>query len=186
MVTKIKKSKKKIPLVFAVAFVLISVAGTVWFINKDDKASRQATDATASSIDYGPPSEEVIQETEQNKKELEQKFGSQNSSQPANSGSGANQASAVLTNLAVDQQEVRGSGIITNVFEENGTCTLTLTKGTVSVSGTSQGFVDVNKTTCPPISISRNKLSSGEWLGVLSYNSSTSSGSSAIQKVNIP
>ena len=181
MVRKIKSvSNKKILILMTVA-VLAATGGVVWFVNQGDEST---TSQSEDIINYGPATEQEKQETEQHKQELENKLGPGNSSTPSSQPS--SQASVVMTYANLTNQSVESGGFVSNALEEGGTCTLTLTKGSAKVTGTSQGFIDVNKTACPTISINRNQLNSGEWTVVLSYSSSSASGSSAPEIINVP
>src|SRR4030095_16005060 len=184
MVSKIKRALNKKTLLVIVA-ILIATVGVVWFVNRGDDTPSTSNSQPDSSINYGPPTEEEKQETERHKQELEDKLGSDNSSTPAPpSGS---QASIVMTYATYTNGGVEASGFVSNVFEDGGTCTLTLSKGSLSVTGNSQGFVDVNKTSCPPIVINRSQIpESGDWTAVLSYSSSSAKGSSSSQTINVP
>jgi hypothetical protein len=130
-------------------------------------------------VNYGPPTKEEIKETEQHKQELEKKLGTGNTPPPPST---SKQANVIVTYASVSETR----GYVGNVFEDGGTCTATFTKGSVKVSGTSSGITDVNKTTCPAIAIDPSKLSSGDWTVVLSYSSSTASGTSESKTVSVP
>lgn len=180
---KIKKSKKKSLIIIIVTLILsCSVGLIVWKKISESQRNKNTVD-TANPINYDPPSEEIIKETEEYKKDLEQKTGTENSlAQPTNPAT-AGQASVVITSLIIEGGKVRASGIVSNIFEEGGACTLTLSKGTTRLTGTSQGFQDVNKTTCAPIYID---ASSGEWAAVLSYSFQSTNGSSTPQTISVP
>jgi uncharacterized protein YxeA len=128
-------------------------------------------------VNYGGPTEAEKKEAEDHKKQLEK---DQHNSQ--SSGNAAQNATVVITYLS--SSEARG--YITNVLEDGGTCTITLTKGSSKVTASSTGIMDVNKTTCGPMSISPGQLTSGDWTAVLSYTSSKANGSSAPQKLSVP
>ena len=56
-----------------------------------------------------------------------------------------------------------------------GTCTLTATKGEVSLTGTSTATADASTTSCGTVSISGAALTPGTWTAVLSYSSAAGS-----------
>src|SRR4051794_16522139 len=68
---------------------------------------------------------------------------------------------------------------VAGVAESGGTCTLTLTAGTRSVTAKVAGEPDSASTSCPNLTAPGAKLSSGTWSAVVSYASSSVSGKSA-------
>lgn len=137
----------------------------------------------SAGVNYGPPSDAEKKETEQFKKDLEKKTTTQSS--PSNSSSASKQANVTMSYANYESNQVSSAGFVNNVFEDGGVCTLTLSKGSTKITGTSTGLQDVNKTTCSPINIDRSKLGPGEWSAVLSYSSSSASGSSPARIVNV-
>lgn len=72
------------------------------------------------------------------------------------------------------------------VVEGGGVCTATFTKGSLSVTETSEGFVDATTTQCSIMNIPRaNFPSSGTWSLVLAYESSEYAGRSTEKRVEI-
>lgn len=168
------KNKRNLIIIIATLLLLGGVAGAFILKNKN-KPSGIGPDG----INYNPPTEAEKKETEQFKKDLEARTNNQTNN-------ASSQANVTMTYLTYQDNKVSSAGFINNVFEDGGTCTLTLTKGSAKVSAASTGLQDVNKTTCPSISIERSKLQSGEWSAVLSYSSSTISGSSSARSINVP
>lgn len=126
-------------------------------------------------VNYGPPTSAEKKETDQHKKQLEENQNNQSSDSKPKIG-------VVITYLSTTEARGYASG----VFEDGGTCTLTLTKGSSKITGTSTAVADVNKSTCGPISIDQSQLSSGTWTAVLSYSSPSGTGSSESQTLNVP
>ncbi|MBI5357971.1 hypothetical protein HZB74_03955 [Candidatus Saccharibacteria bacterium] len=88
--------------------------------------------------------------------------------------------SVVITNAQADSI----TSYVSGVFEDGGTCTATITKGSSEIIKTSKGFKDATHTTCAPIFLKSSDFpSSGTWAVKMSYSSSTSEGQS--QTVNI-
>ena len=85
-----------------------------------------------------------------------------------------------------DSGAVTVRGYLQGVVEDDGICTLTLTNGERSVTATKSGTSNVTDTSCGNVSIAGSKLSPGSWKAVLSYASSTSSGSSEPVDVDVP
>lgn len=83
-----------------------------------------------------------------------------------------------------DVVEIRG--FVSNIYEDGGVCTATLTSGTNTVTQTSAAFKDATTTLCGTIDIPRNKfVTGGDWQATLSYSSATVSGKSASHAVSV-
>lgn len=162
--------KRKVLITLAV-LVLAGVGVWLWQNDQDDK--RSAAGENSASIE----AEKKATKDFDNRLQEQKKNDSGNS--PGDS-SGLKVANVIMVSATASEAR----GYISNVLEEGGTCTATYVKGDSKVIGTSIGFIDVNKTTCAPVSVSG--LSPGEWTAVLSYKSSTASGSSGAQTVSVP
>ena len=77
-------------------------------------------------------------------------------------------------------------GYLQGVVEDDGTCTLTLTRDGRSVTAERAGTSNVTQTSCGAVSVPRSQLATGTWTAVLSYRSSTSNGSSEPVEVDVP
>jgi hypothetical protein len=100
----------------------------------------------------------------------------------------ATDASIFLTRSEwdADAAAVYVSGYLEGVVEDDGTCTLTLTKDGQSVSATKPGTSNVTNTSCGQLTIAGSELSTGAWTATVSYSSSASSGSSEPVQVEVP
>jgi hypothetical protein len=76
-------------------------------------------------------------------------------------------------------------GYVDGLVESGGTCTLTLTQGQTSLTGTTQAEPDAASTTCGEVAV-RDGLTPGAWQAVLSYSSAAHSGSSPAVTVEVP
>jgi hypothetical protein len=77
------------------------------------------------------------------------------------------------------------NALVTGVFEEGGTCTATFTKGSGTLSKTSVGFQNVSYTQCAPMNIEAGFLTPGTWSVVVTYSSTSASGSSTSQIMEV-
>jgi hypothetical protein len=169
---------KKVLIVLFIIILVFAVLGTFFAMKNSNNKTTPTTGNDGNYINLNPATDEERKETEEFKKNLEKQSESGNVS--------TSQANVTITYASFDGSAVSGAGIVSGVFEDGGACTLTLTRAGVKVSGTSTGIADVNKTTCPEISIDRSKLSSGEWTAVLSYNSPKLNGVSQPRSVVVP
>lgn len=81
---------------------------------------------------------------------------------------------------------VEVGGYLAGIIEDDGTCTLTLTRGEVMVTGTVAGTPDASSTSCGGLTIPGDQLGTGHWDAVVTYDSSTSHGSSETVDVEVP
>lgn len=75
---------------------------------------------------------------------------------------------------------------ITDVFEEGGTCALTVTSGSSTATATAKAGQNVTSTQCGLLEVNLSDLESGTAQFRVSYSSPTSAGKSAIGEVTIP
>ncbi len=73
-----------------------------------------------------------------------------------------------------------------NTLETAGTCMVTMTSGSATVTRTAPSRPDATTTSCGTLSVPISALTSGSWNAVLSYSSSTSIGTSATVAVEVP
>jgi hypothetical protein len=78
------------------------------------------------------------------------------------------------------------AGAYATVVEESGSCTLKLTSGGRSVTGSMTALTDASTMSCGGLTVPRDKLSSGTWTAVVLYESATSVGTSAPVEVVVP
>ena len=70
--------------------------------------------------------------------------------------------------------------------EEGGTCTLTLTRESTTVTTARPAVPNASSTSCGDLTVAPQKLAPGTWTTVLSYSSPTSAGSSPASQVKVP
>jgi len=75
---------------------------------------------------------------------------------------------------------------VTDVFEEGGTCALTVTSGSTTATATAKAGQNVTSTQCGLLEVNLSDLASGTAQFRVSYTSPTSAGKSALGEVTIP
>jgi cytoskeletal protein RodZ len=180
---KIKsKRKKRSPLKAAllVVIILVLAAGVFAYfrMNNDDSVTESNNSESELSpeeeyINLNPPTDQEVQETEENKDSLS----NGNGSLPTSS-NGKKQVTPVI--VYGDRTEIRAD--VPGIFEEEGTCTATATKNGQTKTASSSGFGNYNYTSCTPIK--GLNLPDGGWSVVVSYNSNTSEGNSTPYVIN--
>lgn len=126
-------------------------------------------------VNYGPPTEEEIQNSQNAKKDIIEEEDESNDSTDG----------LKTVNIGVSYSEVNNGNVevrafVSGVIEGTGACTATLTKaGAQTVTKSVEAFVDASTSQCKPIFIPVSEFDqSGEWILVVSYKSPTSSGES--------
>lgn len=127
------------------------------------------------SVNLAPATEKERQEAERHKENL--------ANEPAPSPTtttGKKQVTPIITNADVNEV----NAYVTGIFEEGGTCTATLTKGSKKVTRSSTGFQNASYTSCAPIDVS-GSLEPGTWTVVVTYTSASSEGKSMPREFNV-
>jgi hypothetical protein len=84
-----------------------------------------------------------------------------------------------------DTQAVEVGGYVTGVVEDGGTCTLTLTKGGKTVTGSTKALPDASTTACGAVTVPGDEVSAGTWRAVLSYSSAGHTGTAEAVDVEV-
>lgn len=160
-------------LVASMVFAGLELSGVTNLINNEAPPSQDG-------INYGPPTEEELQETEANKEGLVN-----NESTPSPSSSPAlGQKKSVTVEITAwgqnaSNQSVEVSGYVSGIIEDGGTCTATMEMGTQKVTSARTATINAQNTSCGFITVDRSKLTPGNWKVTLSYSSSGAEGSSS-------
>lgn len=85
-----------------------------------------------------------------------------------------------------DAEAVEVGSYFPQVVETDGTCTLTLTRGTASVTASSPANRGAGSTSCGNLSVPGAELASGTWTAVVTYSSSSSRAASEPVEVDVP
>lgn len=170
---------------------IIGIAGAFYYfriannkVAKSDSApTSKVTDKTGAvaRTDLSPATPVDQKSSEQQKDEIVKQ---QNSPSPTQTSVAP---VITFTGYQTSDSTLQVGAYMPGVVEDGGTCKLTATKGSDSVSVTTLGTRNASNTNCA-FTVARSRLpSSGEWLVVVSYASSTiQSNNSQSQKVNIP
>ena len=81
---------------------------------------------------------------------------------------------------------VEAGGIVMDIVESGGTCTLTLRQGQSSVDVSAESVDNVSSTSCPAMTVPGDRLTPGTWLATLSYESGSSQGTGDAVEVEVP
>lgn len=184
-----KSTKKRPPLLFIIIGVLLVagiIGGYFYIKNKDD---RSKADKTGTTINYRPATEEEKKQSEDAKDKLVEEQQTQQNSATKDDQPNSGRPSTLTPFISYLEQvgpNIEASGYIGGLFEDNGTCTLTLTNGSAKLNKQSKGFKDFNHTSCTPFSFPSSELTkTGTWTVSLSYSSASGSGTSEAKTLEV-
>ncbi len=166
----VKNKKRKSRSIILAGITLLLVAVLSFVIAKSNQNNQASNTSQDQGINYAPPTQTDKSETDQHKQDLaNQKTNSQTST--------SKEVSVVITSL---QQNTTTQAVearsYANTFNNSGTCTLILAKGSSVVSTSGQAIQNVSTMSCGKLEIARSKLSAGLWAVTLTYNSGNISG----------
>ncbi len=173
MKIKRKRISKRVLVAIIVAACIV---GSVAYIVYAQKADND-TNKKRKSITYSGPSEQDKKDAEDENSSASKREEIENNQSATTSSK--KQVNPVITNANQSGDQVTVNAYISGVFEDGGTCTMTATKGTKTITRTSKAFADATTTNCSPLSIDRSAFSeSGTWGVVVSYSSNSAEGKS--------
>jgi hypothetical protein len=174
------KNRRNILIAVAVLLVVLGAGFGLYRLNKNDSAPTSKTPNPATEpINYDGPTEQEKTQNDQHKDDLvkEQNQGP----------TGSTVASPVIGSYGQNprSKDVEVGAYVQGVYEAGGTCTLTLTNGSASVSSTRTASKGATTTECGVMVIERSRLGTGTWSAKVAYASSTSSGVSSPVNIEV-
>lgn len=179
---KMKMSRRKKFLtggVVAAAFAVLGVGAYLWLSSADQQSSNQ------DSIDYNPPTQEQKDAGEQTKNDV---ISSKNNEQTDSTPTPGEKKSITVTIVDAGQYErsVEVRAFAGNIVEDGGVCTIEFTKGSSRLVKTASTVISANTTQCSPLKVATAEFPSlGAWSVIVKYESSTSSGTSSAQTIEL-
>lgn len=154
-----------------VVLLILGSGGYFWLAKSNDHS--QSSESTPEqtdqeTINYTQTTDEEKQQTEDNKQRIVDEQQNQGSTNPGTS----NLVTVIVTSADSGSVFARVSGVI----EDGGTCTATFTKGSTTLSKSSDSVANVSDTQCGRIATP--SLTSGNWQVVVSYKSNAAEGTS--------
>lgn len=174
---------KPIKITILAALAILLALGAFWFYNRSNE-----TLESEDGINYEPPTETEISETDQHKEELAEELSEDE--QDGNQAEDSSDKRSVTPIISYWGQPSEGddlevNGYVPGIVEKNGSCTARLVKNGKTVEETKVALDDAQTTSCGLIVIPRNELTAGDWSLSLNYSSPSSAGSSETVTVTI-
>jgi hypothetical protein len=178
------RSKKKF-IISTLALLGIAAATVGWFLWHD---SRQVDTSAVSSKHFSGPTQQEKDEAANHKDELVQQMNDEKGGQGGGdtNSDGKKAVTPIITDASQSDSQVRISGYVSGVFEDGGTCTITITQGSSKIVKTATAFENVSTTQCSPVTLQRSDFpAAGQWQVTLAYNSAAAEGTSQAQALAI-
>lgn len=178
---RIKRLSRK-KLVILAVLLLAVIAVSIFFLNKrNNSATDTGIDPPGTEkIDLSPPTEDDKKAVEDHKDALVKQ-----QEQARNAPTTGRSVSVTIVDASQYNQEIEVRAFASGVYEDGATCTIKFTKGDQSLTKQVSAEKDSNYMRCTNLVVPRSELpSSGEWTVIVSYNSSTATGSKQ-QRINV-
>jgi hypothetical protein len=179
------KNTKKIMLILLAAALTGALAYGIYATSYKNSSSE--TVETEDTINLDPPTEEEKAETEAHKDKVvdRQNLEARDQTNSPGTKKGASVTISSWPSSVGKSQNVDVSGFVSNVYENGGTCTLSLVKGSQTVSKPRTAMKDAQTTACGFITIKRSSLNPGTWKATIKYSSPTAQGTSQIVSIEV-
>lgn len=163
--------------------MVASVSVAIW-AKRPTVSTNSGTASQTPGVNLGPATADEKADAEQRKREAEERMKQEAASPtptPATS-----QLKSVTPIISSWGQEGAGrdlevAAFVGSVYEDVGTCVLTLTQGAKTVTRQTAGHKDVNRTSCTNFAVPYSALGAGSWEATVRYTSTTASGVSTKQ-----
>ena len=181
----VKKVFVIVALVFLAAGVYVALAYKISLWPFTSTSTVETTVRGVNEIDYSGPTSTDIESSQDGKKTTTSE--SQNSTTTSHQAPTDKQQLAIgVTYADITNNNFEVRAFTPSIIEGNGTCTATFTKGGLTLSQSSEAFIDSSTTQCKPIYIPLDKFSEkGTWSLTVSYDSPDAIGTAEQMEVNI-
>lgn len=169
------------------AIVIVLIVSCVWILlqkkSHDNTTTGQAPQPE-SLVNYSPPTDREKQSGDSVKESVLQDEARRNQS-PTQTTDGRRSVTPVISYAGVYGNSVEVGAYVSGIFEDGGTCTLTLKKDSEQKTVSITSEKNANSVDCPVMSISKNSLSVGSWDASVFYGSKAASGTSHIKTIEV-
>lgn len=186
--TKISKlrwlSKKTLISAAIICFLIFGVLYFKIHLKRSSDNNAAVKPTPEAIINLNGPTEKERQSSESAKSNILNQEKIRNST-PTTTESGKRSVTPTITYAGQYGSQIEVGGYVGSVFEDGGTCTLTLQKGTYQKTNQVIGIKGASSVDCPVMTFSLSSLEPGTYQATLSYISLTSEGQSTSRTVEI-
>jgi hypothetical protein len=176
--------KNTTKILLAIIGLLLIVGTTALLWNHYHKPIKKAPSGSSSNINFNPPTKQETQETDQHKAQLEQQ--ANNAQNNTSAGAGSKTVTPVIASWGQNpDKSLSITAFVPEVYEDGGTCTLSLSVGNKTLTKTSTAHKDINRTSCDAFTFAYSEISSGTWNASVQYSSPSASGQSNKQAITV-
>lgn len=190
-----KKHNKTKALAFTgLAIVILLIGGLTYaYFQKTwpftSKQMSMSDDTGDGKVNYDPPTDQEIKDSQDGKKNSDN---SSNDSDQSSSSTTKKKASVGISYADIYSNNLEIRAFTNSVIEGTGTCTATVVMGAMegmkamTVTKSSEAFIDASSTQCRPIYIPVSQLHSGTWKVSVKFSSPDYEGTSDAVEVKVP
>lgn len=173
------RSSKKLPIIITSLVVIAALMGGHFVYHH---YSTPKADRPTSQINYKKPTKAQINAGQQIKKQVQDSASKSTSGTDSSSSPSSSSLQTQITTATVQGSTLYVRNDITGIYQD-GSCTLTLTQGSQTVTETAGIQPLPQSSTCKGFNIPTSKLSSGTWniKLVVTINSQTASAASSVE-----
>lgn len=177
-----RRSQRTLPkpvLVLAAVLVLLGLLLAFWQLDLLPGSNKQPAADSDGTVNYDPPTEEEQQSGDRQKEKIEK----ERLDPPAPSGQ---QVKPFITDAGQYGNQIEVRSYVPGIYEAGGTCTVTFTKGSATLSRSVKGLEDATTTRCSVVIVPRSEFPfSGSWSVVVKYQSAKYGGSSDTKQIEV-
>jgi hypothetical protein len=168
-------------LVLIVTLLTAVIFGTKAFVSRNDKAA--TGDKPSETINYAPATEEEKRQTDQHKEDLAKQQEDEQNQQPSTN---KKTVTPIITGAGQYEDKVEVRAYVPSIVESGGKCTFTFKKGSAQFTRTIDTMPGPQSTQCDAVTVPVSEFpSKGTWALTVSYVSTSSSGTSDTQNVEV-
>lgn len=176
------KSLLKRPLFWVITVIVLAIAATSYYF----LVARQKSDTInpPNTVNYEPPTDQEKRETEEFKQNQEKQADQPDPTPATPAPDGRKAVTPTISYIGQYDAAIEASALVPSVIED-GTCTLTLKKGSSTVTKTNQAVKDARSTRCALFTFPAKELAKGTWTATVNFSSATSTGTSAASTLEV-
>jgi len=167
-----KRINKKIVLLVLILLLLVGIGGYIYL---DQKKSAQPKNPTTdiNKVNYGPPTQEELDETDAHKKALdEQSKNNVTAPTPENKKT----VSPTITYAGQYGSQVEASAFVSGIFEDGGKCNFVFKQNQTTIEKSTSAFKDATTSRCTNLSLPSSQFAKGTWSATVTYSSNVAGG----------
>lgn len=184
---KIQKKSSKLPVLLASATVVLlaGLGGYFFFL------AQSSSTISEDGINYAPSTPDDASLNESIKNEIVSKDDNEPTSRDIETETDPTTKNEVTPVISAWGQpkgpgtDLKLNGYVPQIIEKDGTCTLTMQKDGKTTTASKGSLVNAQNTSCGQLTVLSSQLEPGDWQVTLSYESSTSSGTSKTITIEI-